>query len=164
MIRQSATAIAFAALLSGCGLSPQSPVQTKFYTDCTDHSAAAKDVDWSKPETIKISFEDRMFSTGLIQMEQGKPYILRIENPENFPHWFRAEGFFRDTYISKVTYNGKEMQGKCLESVQLAGLSKSEVHLVPVEVDNYEFQDTPFIVPVLGEALWNSDTGFIFVR
>ncbi len=163
MIFRSTFTLATVALLAGCGLS-DAPAQTKFYTDCADHSEIAKGVDWSNAETIAISFEDRMFSEGLIELTSGQPYILQINNNENFPHWFRAVDFFRDSYISKVTYNGQEQPGKCLEALQMSASSSSEVHLIPAAVNDYEYQDSPFIVIGMGEVLWNSDTGFIFVR
>ena len=163
MVYRNTLAIAIAATLTGCGLS-DNPVQTKFYASCEDHSKIAESVDWSKAETITVSYEDRGFSSALIEMEQGKPYILRIENTENGPHWFRAVDFFRDSAITKTLYNNQEAPSKCLEGLALAASSVAEVHLVPSAINNYEFEDSPFIVPALGELLWNSDTGYIVVR
>ena len=163
MIYRSTLAIALTAMLSGCGLS-DNPVQTKYYANCEDHSRIAENADWSKAETITVSYKDRAFSPGLIEMWHGKPYILRIENEENFPHWFRAVDFFRDSAITKAVYNNQEASSKCLESLALAPSSSAEVHLVPVAANDYEFEDSPFVIPALGEILWNSDTGYIVVR
>jgi hypothetical protein len=151
------------AFLAGCGLS-DSPVQTKYYQNCADHSKSADSIDWAAAETVTVTYKDRAFETGLLDLEKGKPYILRIENSEDFPHWFRAVDFFRDSLISKALYNDKEMPSKCLEGLSLAANTSAEIHLVPMMVEDYEFEDTPFVVPALGEILWNSDTGYIFVR
>jgi len=163
MVYRNTFAIAIAVTLTGCGLS-NNPVQTKFYASCEDHSKIAEGVDWSTAETITVSYEDRTFSSALIEMEQGKPYILRIENTEDFPHWFRAVDFFRDSAITKTLYNNQESSSKCLEGLALAASDVAEVHLVPSTINNYEFEDSPFVVPALGELLWNSDTGYIVVR
>lgn len=163
MIYRNMLAVAISAILAGCGLSDK-PVQTKYYANCTDHSPALQGVDWSKAETVTVSYEDGVFSSALIEMTHGKPYILRIENEENFPHWFRAVDFFRESAIVKAVYNGEEKPEKCLEGLALAASSYAEIHLVPVAVADYEFEDSPFVLPALGEILWNSDTGYIFVR
>jgi len=163
MIHRNIFAVAAVAMLSGCGLSDK-PVQTKFYADCEDHSKTTEQVDWSKAETITVFYKDRSFSSALIEMVHGKPYVLRIENNEDFPHWFRAVDFFRGSVITKALYNNKEAPSTCLEGLALGPSSHAEIHMVPVTVDNYEFEDSPFVIPALGEILWNSDTGYIVVR
>jgi len=163
MYYRCSIAVVFAALLSGCGLSDK-PVQTKFYADCVDHTKTVGTVDWSKAKTITLTYGDPAGSAAVLSMVHGKPYILRIENKENFPHWFRAVDFLRDSQISKTLYNQKEQPSKCLEGLAMAPASTAEIHLVPVMINDYEFEDSPFVVPALGEILWNSDTGYIFVR
>lgn len=163
MIFRPVIAAVLFVFLAGCGLS-NAPVQTKYYQNCTDHAEKAGSVDWAAAETVTITYKDRAFETGLLDLKKGQPYILKIENSEDFPHWFRAVDFFRDSLIAKALYNNTEMPSKCLEGLALAANSNAEVHLVPLDVADYEYEDSPFIVPALGEILWNSDTGYIFVR
>jgi endogenous inhibitor of DNA gyrase (YacG/DUF329 family) len=163
MVYRSVLFLTLLAVLTGCGLS-NAPVQTKYYPNCADNSKMVDAVDWSQAEKIKISYKDRSFETALLDLEKGKPYILQFENTEDFPHWFRAVDFFRDSLIAKATYNNTEMPSTCLEGLALEGMSTAEVHLVPVTANDYEFEDSPFVIPALGEILWNSDTGYIFVR
>ncbi len=165
MIYRATLIFAISVILAGCGLA-RTPVQSNNYIGCKDHLDIVDSSDWSKAEKISISYEDQAFSatSAFITLEKGKPYIFHIDNKEDFPHWFRAVDFFRNSLITKTLYNDKEVPSKCLEGFELPPMSTAEVHLIPLSSSDYEFQDSPFLVPLLGEILWNSDTGYIFVR
>jgi len=164
MKRQIAFSFAMAAFLSACSVT-QDGAEFKYFKNCgDDQGQAAKNADWSKAEVVDVSFDEGMFEPALIEMFSGQPYVLRIENKEDFPSWFRAASFFSDVSINKIIYKNKVATGTCLEAIAMPSKSVAEVHLVPTTVDDYEFQDSPFHIPPLGELFWNSDTGYIIVR
>jgi len=161
MKRQTILSLAFAASLSACSLT-QDGAELKHLQNCTNDGPEI--ADWSKAEVVNISIDEGIFEPALIELFSGEPYILRIENKEDFPSWFRAPSFFNDVSVRKIVYQNKEVPGKCLEAIAMPSKAVAEVHLVPTIVDDYEFQDDPFFAPLLGEILWNSDTGYIIVR
>ena len=161
MKRQTILSLAFAASLSACSAT-QDGAEFKYLQNCKNDGPEV--ADWSKAEVINVSIEEGMFEPALIEMFSGEPYILRIENKEDFPRWFRAKNFFNDVSIRRIVYKNKEVSGTCLEAISMPSKAVAEVHLVPTTIDDYEFQDNPFYITPLGEIFWNSDTGYIIVR
>jgi uncharacterized cupredoxin-like copper-binding protein len=62
--------------------------------------------DWSKVERIRVAMSEYRFTPQVLSFEEGKPYVLEIENAGKERHNFAAEKFFRAVAVREIRVPG----------------------------------------------------------
>ena len=139
---RSVLAIAAAIGLSSC-VSQGRPIAITTLEDATRFTQAA---------TVTVNLSDYAFMPETVQMDGGKPYILRLVNSGTDGHDFTAPDFFQAAQVYAGDA-GKISNGQ----VDLREASEITIRLVPTR-GTYELICTHFGHAALGM------TGYIQVR
>ena len=163
-------AVLFAGLLSGCvTLEPgKNAFQTGFNTMpakyCTTDNTPAQKADWTNATVVEEGVKDSFYQSGLMELTQNRPHILRITNNDDGLRSFRAPDFLRDAAILKAVYDKQSVEAPCLNAITMAPGKTAELHIVPLKAGGYDYYETVFWVPHVGQFVTGADSGFIYVR
>lgn len=56
--------------------------------------SAARETDWSRAELVTIALEEYRYEPEQLQLQEGRPYLLRFVNRGTRPHDFASPAFF----------------------------------------------------------------------
>ncbi len=128
-------------------------------TSCASNVAKhMKNVDWAEARVLTIRIRQDEFEPMVVSMRQDSPYIFRIENRDDYEHFFMASNFFRSVAIASISTPDKTSGASCINGVRIGPLETVELQLVAIRDGRYEYMDKMFPVPSLG-----SMTGIISV-
>ncbi len=124
----------------------------------SDVAKHIKGVDWAEARVITVRIRQDEFEPMVISMRQDSPYIFRIENRDDYEHFFMASNFFRSVAIASINTPKKISKASCINGVRIGAMETVELQLVAVRDGRYEYMDKMFPLPSLG-----SMTGLISV-
>ena len=130
--------IVFLTALTACagGIFP-----TYFHDDAVDKPGEiAAAADWDKAQTIVIDMRQNTFTPAVVHLNQGRPYVLVLENRDDVTHLFAAKEFFRTTAIQKIVSDDEEEQVHRLSTVKVGPGEVKEVYLIPLRDGWYPFE------------------------
>jgi hypothetical protein len=106
-------------------------------------------VDWDQALVFAISIRQDEFRPAIVHLFQGEPYIMVVENRDDYDHMLAAPEFFRTVAIRKIVTEREEIRGVNLLALALKPGEIKEVHFVPVRDGWYDFEggDTPGLWP-----------------
>jgi len=133
------------------------------WTCAANQEISAKKADWATATTVEETIKDEVYQSGLLNLQVGKPYIVRVINEDDKTRTFRAPDLFASSSVLKVIHEGKEIIAPCLEAVAVGPKSASEIHLVPLEVGYYDYHETILKIPHLTEITTNGSVGLAYV-
>lgn len=136
-----------------------------FYTwNCPEAQAeAAKAADWKTASVAQETIKDEVYQEGLLSLQVGKPYIVRVTNEDDLPRTFRAPDLFQKSSVLKVVHEGADVTAACLQAVVVAPKQTTEIHMVPLEAGYYDYHETFLQMPMLTEITTNGSVGLAFV-
>ena len=134
-----------------------------FWGMCEDEAKKfVTNVNWDLAEKIDIRIRQDEFSPTYLGLYMRRPYVLRIENADDFNHTFRAIDFFRAVAVSGISANGVEYRSVgCLDGVTIPPNSQIYLRFVAVRDGTYEFDDNSLMISL---ALIGSGGGFITIE
>ena len=65
-----------------------------------------ENADWSKVQRVRVVMTEYRFTPQVLSFDEGKPYVLEIENAGKDPHSFTAEKFLRAVAIREIRFPG----------------------------------------------------------
>lgn len=136
-----------------------------FYSwNCTQGQAeTAKAADWKTAMVVQETIKDEIYQEGLLNLQVGKPYILRVTNEDTLARSFRAPDLFNASSVLKVVHDGADVEVPCLQAVAVAPKKTTEIHLVPLEVGSFDYYETFMQIPVLTQVTTNGSIGLAYV-
>src|SRR5512134_3575701 len=93
----SAVALGVPLLVAGCA-TPAGYVK--------DPMPWLETADWAKLQRVRVVMTEYKFTPQVLSFDEGKPYVLEIENAGKEPHSFTAEKFFRAVAIRGMRFPG----------------------------------------------------------
>jgi len=105
-----------------------------------DQKDIVEAADWSAAETFEIDIRQNEFRPTIIHLLQGEPYIMLVENRDDFSHILVAEDFFKTIALRKIITETEEISGVNLVGLNLNSGEVKEVHFVPVRDGWYDFE------------------------
>jgi hypothetical protein len=108
---------------------------------------ALSQVMWDEAKVITLTHKDGEFTPMIVDMQKGKPYILKVINEEDSTVSFRAPEFFNNVSVSKISGTGyytdavPELENPLLVSFIVAPLGEREVRLVPLNEGSFQFEN-----------------------
>ncbi len=105
-----------------------------------DQKDIVEAADWGAAETFEIDIRQNEFRPTIIHLLQGEPYIMLVENRDDYSHILVAEGFFKTIALRKIVTEKEEISGVNLVGLNLNPGEVKEVHFVPVRDGWYNFE------------------------
>lgn len=65
-----------------------------------------ENADWSKMQKVRVVMSEYRFTPQVLSFDEGKPYVLEIENAGKEGHSFTAEKFFRAVAMREIRIPG----------------------------------------------------------
>ena len=100
-----------------------------------------QELNWKKANRIQIFKRKSGISPKKIKLNIKNPYIMKIYNSTNNIWTFKADDFLEKVRIDKIIYNGKTIDLFCIEAIRVGKLKWAEIHLVPLQIGNFNFKD-----------------------
>ncbi|MEE8393335.1 MAG: hypothetical protein V3R66_03245 [Rhodospirillales bacterium] len=137
--------------LSACAFEDEIVLGPFSWPNCVEGVAKhIEGIDWAEARTINVSIRQDEFEPMVIGLRQNNPYIFRIENRDEYEHFFMAEGFFSSVAVASIKGPGQESGPSCIDGVKIGPFETVELRLVPVRDGRYEYNDDTFPIPNLG--------------
>ncbi|MCG8510410.1 MAG: hypothetical protein MI741_14380 [Rhodospirillales bacterium] len=150
MVLRQIAVVVFAALLGACAASDVIKSADEGFAvprlvggaDVAETIAAA---DWSLARTVNLRVRQGDFEPALLNFNSGKPYVLRIENADDYTYSFKAAEFFEAIALKSlvpVEEGADEVpEGALLVSLKLAPGETRELSFVPLRGGFYYFEN-----------------------
>jgi len=158
-------------LLSGCitvtrtGISITEGVDKRPEIYCSAAFAKkAKAVDWRKASLVEEYIKDGRYQTGILEMWENKPYIIRITNKDDTTRSFRSRGFFWKSGVYKVVMGDKSEIVSCIDAVSISPGKTADIYVLPQKTGTYYYYEAFLDAPILQWFSGTSDMGMIYVR
>lgn len=160
------TIVVVMAILSGCAGVAKEGISNQMAACSQNKMVDTASLDWSMAEAnpIEITAKGRAFDSGVIILETGKPYLIRITNSDKYFTWFQAQDLFTNSAIHSSSYDGAVQTGNCPSAVMMASGKVAEFRIVPVKKGLYEFSSDPRVTFTPSGLLNMSRPGTILVN
>lgn len=129
-------------------------------TDCDVETARRLDkAAWDEADVVSVRIRQGEYVPMLIELETGRPYILRLLNGDDDNHVFRSKEFFANVSMAGVARGADEMEHVCFTSLLVPPGKSTEMRFVPLRDGHYDFFDAnlPTVFP-------GSSSGVVIVR
>ena len=110
--------------------------------DPQSHVAA---LDWSNTKSATVELAEFSFTPEVLELQQGVPYRLRLENKGDWKHDFASEKFFKSIAIQKLRSRNGEVVSPYLNKVVVRPKSVKELYFVAVKPGNYDLECSVFL-------------------
>lgn len=101
--------------------------------------------DWTNAQPLSVKLSNFKFDPSTVDLKQGQPYDLKLENLSSGGHSFAAKDFFDAALIMEAD-QGKIIGGK----VSLEGGQSIDIHLVARRAGTYKLRCTHFMHGAFG--------------
>ena len=127
-----------------------------------DYSEHLQGVDWEKAKKINVRIRQGDFTPTYIGLYMAQPYVLSIENADDYSHSFRAMDFFRAIALDGVRIGGGRFEAvDCLDGVGVPAGKTTQLRFVAVRDGTYEYDDNSLMISL---AMIGSGGGFITIE
>lgn len=94
--------------------------------------------DWTNAQSVNLVCKDYSIEPHALSFEQGRPYRLRLSNPDEHGYYFTGEDFFRSIAVQKLVSPESESTFPYYEAIMLLPGEGKDLYFVPVEDGIYE--------------------------
>jgi hypothetical protein len=150
MLSRLIAVVSIAAFLSACAASDViKSTGVGFSVPETIGGASVADTiagaDWSRAQTVNLRVRQGDFEPALLNFRNGIPYVLKIENTDDYTYSFKAGEFFETIAVKSLVPVDEGMEavpeGALLVSVKLAPGETRELSFVPLRSGFYYFEN-----------------------
>lgn len=108
--------------------------------------------DWSAVQSANIVCKSYDIQPHALSFEQGRPYRLRLSNPDDHAYYFTAEAFFKNIAVQKLVSPAGEATFPYYEAILLEPGEGKDLYFVPVGDGAFEAECSAMWNMILGNA------------
>jgi plastocyanin len=108
-------------------------------------AASAQTHDWSHATQVEVDLWNFKLDPDVLNLQAGQPYVLHLVNKSDAGHNFQAKAFFA---AAQIAPEDKAAVGQ--GTVDLAGNSSRDLHLVAPAAGDYEAHCSHFMHSTMG--------------
>lgn len=97
-------------------------------------------INWLEAEKIDVRIRDGELAPLTLRLSQGKPYVIRIQNRDDWTRRVHGEGFFEAIVVSRSAVGKNESKEPCISMVVVAPGETVEIEFVAVRDGRYPIE------------------------
>ncbi|MSO53942.1 MAG: hypothetical protein EXQ90_02230 [Rhodospirillales bacterium] len=116
--------------------------------ECVDDPGRRlRGINWLEAEKIDIRIRDGELQPMTVRLSQGKPYVFRVQNRDDWSQRFQSADFFSAIVVGKSSVDGAESKEPCISSVMVEPEKTVEIEFVAVRDGRYPVEVRSILKP-----------------
>ena len=116
--------------------------------ECVDDPGKhLRGINWLEAEKIDIRIRDGELQPMTVRLSQGKPYVFRVQNRDDWSQRFQSNDFFSAIVVGKSSVDGAESKEPCISSVMVEPEKTVEIEFVAVRDGRYPVEVRSILKP-----------------
>lgn len=116
--------------------------------DCVaDPGKHLRGVNWLEAEKIDIKIRNGELAPMTFRLNQGKPYVFRIQNRDDWMHRVYGDDFFEAIVVSRSAVGKDESKEPCFSVILVAPEETVEIEFIAVRDGRYPIEARSVLQP-----------------